>query len=133
MNIAVIIDIITILISIIFIVRNFKNFTWSARYIIYFLFVIFYIVPLFLDYFYMMPDYTRSSRYIGYLISQKDSVTRIIYDLFLIYAQCIILKFGRRYKQNSLMISEQVRNEHKGLLIFFLLLSFHHPFVVFEK
>ena len=129
MNIAVIMDVITILVSIIFIVRNFKNFTWSARYIIYFLFVMFYIVPLFLDYFYMMPDYTRSSRYIGYLISQKDLVTRIIYDLFLVYSQCIILKSGRRHNENSLMISEQERNEHKGLLMFFLLLPIILAFI----
>ena len=72
----------------------------GSRYIVYYLFIFFYVIPLVLDYVYMMPSYIRS-RYIGFLWSQEDKATRIAYDCFVLYTQLIILKV-RSVKHNKI-------------------------------
>lgn len=131
-------DILTIVISVIIGIKNYKRVVNGSRYIVYFLFVFFYIIPLVLDYVYMMPSYIRS-RYVGFLWSQEDAVTRIVYDCFVIYTQLIILQF-RNAKSSAIKYdhangysqeNNYLSSNKTTLLVFFMvlpvLLSFIFP------
>ena len=92
-------DLITVIISVALLVSNYKRITQSSRYLIYFLFILYYVAPLILDVLVMRPEYTKSL-YRGFRLTRDDELTRCIYDVFVIYAQFIILNF-RKWKTTS--------------------------------
>lgn len=102
-------DIAAVVISIVLLLKNYKRITLSSRYLIYFLFLFYYVIPLILDVVYMRPEYTKSL-YRGFNLTRDDELTRCIYDLFVVYSQLVILNF-RRWKttpeyMDSLKVSE---------------------------
>ena len=111
-------DLIAVVISVVLLVSNYKKITQSSRYLIYFLFILYYVAPLFFDVFLMRPEYTKSL-YRGFRLTRDDELTRCIYDAFIIYAQIIILNF-RKWKttpeyMESLKVNELEKNlEFKG-------------------
>lgn len=94
MNVMVyIFDILTMIISAYWALVNIKKLKISTRYIIYFTFFVICILPLFMDYIIGKPMYgLLPNRYHGFVISYDDSTTRILYDIFLVVSQYIILK-----------------------------------------
>lgn len=102
-------DIAAVFISIILLIKNYKRITLSSRYLIYFLFLFSYVIPLVLDVLIMRPEYTKSL-YKGFKITRDDDMTRCLYDIFVVYSQIVILKF-RQWKispeyMQSLKVSE---------------------------
>lgn len=89
------IDFITSVISLWFFFSNFKKLGHSARYLVYYIFFLFYVLPLVLDYFVLKADYSYSIGYYGFIVSQSDKATRIIYDVLLLYTQYVILYHKR--------------------------------------
>lgn len=93
------IDIFTILLSVYYCIKYIKKLQTSSRFIIYYVFVFIYVVPLFLDYIVGLPDYMEwynaSVKYAGFVDSYNDPAVRILYDLFLIITQYFILHVGR--------------------------------------
>lgn len=95
-----IIDIITSVISLFLVITNGKKLGHGARYLVFYIFFVFYGLPLVLDSFIQMADYTYSYGYYGFDISQNDEATRIIYDIFIIYTQLIILYYPKRTQRD---------------------------------
>lgn len=89
-----IVDIITLIISSYCAIRNIKKINYSTRYIVYYTFFVICIVPLYLDYFIGKPMYNllNSDRYGGFILSYDEFNTRILYDIFLLITQFILLK-----------------------------------------
>lgn len=102
MNVAVyIFDLLTMIISFYWAVTNLKKIKTSTRYIVFYTFFFICILPLFMDYIISKPMYELlPNRYHGFVISYDDDETRILYDLFLIIGQYIMLKcfWKQRYK-----------------------------------
>lgn len=92
-------DIITILLTVYWCVKNLKNLNSSSRFIIYYVFVFVYAFPLVLDYSLGLPNYSNwynaSVKYAGFINSYNDPSVRVLYDIFLILTQWILLNVGR--------------------------------------
>lgn len=107
-------DIVTLIISTLLAIRTIKKVGTSSRYIIYFFFFIVMIIPLYLDYLVGKPIYTSwltGSKNYGFIISFDDAVTRIIYDVYILLFQFIILNFRR----NKLKEMEVSSNRNKSV------------------
>lgn len=96
---SIVFDIVAVIISAVLLINNYKRITQSSRYLIYFLFILYYVAPLILDILIMRPEYTKLL-YRGFRLTRDDELTRCIYDLFIIYAQIVILNF-RRWKTTT--------------------------------
>jgi|GEM_PF-2767460 len=108
-------DILTMIISAYWALVNIKKLKISTRYIIYFTFFVICIVPLFMDYIIGKPMYELlPNRYHGFVISYDDSTTRILYDIFLVVSQYIILKcfWHQRYR---LVLNSRTKQNSKGV------------------
>lgn len=108
-------DILTMIISAYWALVNIKKLKISTRYIIYFTFFVICIVPLFMDYIIGKPMYELlPNRYHGFVISYDDSTTRILYDIFLVVSQYIILKcfWRQRYR---LVLNSRPKQNSKGV------------------
>lgn len=111
------IDIATLVISSVFLLKNIKNIFSSTRYIIYLIFFLLYVLPLFMDYLIAFPDYTFTMAK-GFADSAYDPTSRILYDICLVFCQGIILYYKRNKKtyiatfpeQQSLSIKEGTKN-----------------------
>lgn len=116
MNVIVyIIDILTMIISAYWALVNIKKLKISTRYIIYFTFFVICILPLFMDYIIGKPMYELlPNRYHGFVISYDDSTTRILYDIFLVISQYIILKcfWRQRYR---FVLSSRLKQYSEGV------------------
>lgn len=92
-------DLFTIAISLILAIKNLRRIRESTIYIIYFFFFFIYIVPLIMDYTLGFPEYffhwdaiyNSYDKYAGFIESYKDETTRIIYDLFVIVIQFLLI------------------------------------------
>lgn len=96
----VLIDVLTLGISLFLCLKNIKRITDSSRYIIYALFLLFYVFPLALDYVYMTPVYS-GNYYYGFRVSSADDATRLVYDAFLVFSQIIILRYKKSVKNGE--------------------------------
>lgn len=92
----VLFDLITIAVTIVLSIRNVKNIGRGSRYIIYYVLVCFYILPLLLDYLVAFPDYQYDRVRFSY--GEYDSTSRLIYDAFMLYIQFIILYYKKNYE-----------------------------------
>ena len=88
-------DIFVIISTILILFRHAKELTSNVRYIVYLLFVFLYVFPLVLDYVIGKPDYSSPKTY-GFDISADDNLTKIIYDISLIYIQIILLYYHKK-------------------------------------
>lgn len=92
-------DLLTIAISLFWAIKNLRRIRESSIYIIYFFFFFIYIVPLIMDYTLGFPEYffhwdaiyNSYDKYAGFIESYKDETTRIIYDLFVIVIQFLLI------------------------------------------
>lgn len=92
-------DLLTIAISLFLAIKNLRRIRESSIYIIYFFFFFIYIVPLIMDYTLGFPEYffhwdaiyNSYDKYAGFIESYKDETTRIIYDLFVIVIQFLLI------------------------------------------
>ena len=98
-------DIVTILLTTLMCVRNFKKLTENSRFFIYYIFVFFYVIPLFIDYLYAFPTYTYSYRFRGFYIANNDPLTRIVYDFFVLLVQWLLLRVKTK-EERPILISE---------------------------
>lgn len=96
-----VIDILTIFNTICLSVKNIKKLNSSSRFIIYYVFVVIYAVPVLLDYVLGLPNYhswyNASVRFSGFINSYNKANVRIIYDVFLLLSQFLILNYGRTF------------------------------------
>ena len=101
----IVFDIFTIIISIVLLVSNLHRIRDGSKYIIYYMFWVIYVLPLLLDYIVGEPIYSSLSspgRMFGFIVSAQDELTRILYDVFLLLTQILLLNwkvkftFGRR-------------------------------------
>lgn len=93
-------DIITFLISSIWLIKSLKNIAKGSRYFINALIYVFYVLPLGMDYFIEMADYSYSG-FLGFIAPRQDVLTVIFYDLGMLYTQYMIL-FHRVKKSDTL-------------------------------
>jgi len=93
---SIVFDIAAVVLSLILLIKNFKRITLSSRYLIYFLFLFYYVIPIFLDVFIMRPEYTKSI-YRGFNLTRDDDLARCFYDVLVVHSQFVILGF-RRWK-----------------------------------
>lgn len=85
-------DYITIVVSVLIAVRSVRDLRNSSRYIVYYLFFVVFILPLALDYLIGKPVYSGLQVNYGFELSYDDDMTRILYDIFVLGTQIIILK-----------------------------------------
>lgn len=113
-----ILDIITCVVSGLFFIGNWRIIRSHFSNVIYVLFLIFYVFPLFIDCFYEIPPY--GNHYDGgFSIPSLDKNTRIIYDFFIIYVQYIVVQHLRQYPNKNLLIeSDQNRLKVPDWLLF---------------
>lgn len=98
------VDIFTLILSLFWATKNIKNIVVSSRYIIYYFFFCFYILPLFLDYTIGFPKYVHDRRLFS--LAEFDNISRIIYDFAIIYLQYILLYFKKKiFRRNVETIS----------------------------
>lgn len=92
--ISVTFDIITMIITAYLCVKNIKSLYKSRKYIVFYFVVLIYVIPLFLDYLVGFPVYDEA-RYSGYNLSEYDTVTRCLFDAFVVFVELMILKWGK--------------------------------------
>lgn len=140
-------DIICILVSLYLFFTNIKKVTISTRYVCYYLFFFVFVVPLICDYLIGLPDYSVTyliNQYHGFKVSYNDPETRMVYDIFLLINEFIILKYNPRYRfvigkrylnqcnvevNTDSQINEVVLS--RGVSLFLLLISSLTPALVF--
>lgn len=127
-------DIITIVISGILLLLNIRKVQNSSLYIIYIFFFFIYVLPLFLDYILGQPSYfykfdaanSSYNRYRGFILSYCDTTTRILYDIFILSTQILLLFFQRKEKSNRHIKQDGkqfvLRKSTHGILVFFAFL-----------
>lgn len=101
----IITDVLTLIVSTIFLFRNVKKLTGNMYCVIYLLFFVFYVFPLYLDYLVSFPDYSAQERYHGFTISYLDTYTRIIYDISILLIQYFMSKHVHKC-QNNIVYAE---------------------------
>lgn len=96
-------DIFTVVVATFLLIRHWHQFIWgSSRYVIFLLFFIFYVFPLYLDLMVGIPSYGDN----GFRVSSRDQLTRGIYDLSLIFSMFIILYYKRKKEEDSTQLSK---------------------------
>ncbi len=93
--------------------RKWKN---GHRVVFYFIFVFFYVVPIFLDYLYAFPTYTYSANMNGFELSHKDSLTRVLYDILVLIVQWLLLNIKIK-KSDSIVIKDE-KTYYNGMTAF---------------
>lgn len=117
-------DIFVIIFTILILFRHAKELTSNVRYIVYLLFVFLYVFPLVLDYVIGKPDYSSPKTY-GFDISADDNLTKIIYDISLIYIQIILLYYHKKTDAKRLKeFSNQKSTVENDSYIYTLLIIF---------
>lgn len=95
-------DIITVIVASILVFRNWHNFIYgSSRYVVFLLFFIFYVFPLYLDLLVGIPNYGLD----GFRVSSRHFLTRVLYDLGLILSMFIILYCKHKKRKNNSLLS----------------------------
>ena len=106
-----VLDIITIIVSTFWLIKNIKRLGEGSRFLILFLVYVFYILPIGLDWFYKMADYSVYYGRVGFILSRKDFLTVFIYDIGMISVQYLLIKGKtRRKRRNGVYAIEQDRN-----------------------
>lgn len=82
---------ITMIISAVWLVRSVRNIAASARYIVHAVFGFIFVLPLAMDLIIGVPNYS-SPNYYGFRLAGPDEYVRIVYCVFLLLGQFIILK-----------------------------------------
>lgn len=95
-----IIDTITCVFSAWLLLKNWKTITNRFANVVYILFLIFYILPLFIDCLYEIPPYGNHFD-AGFGLPSLDSTTRIVYDFFIIYVQLVVVRYLKRNDYNE--------------------------------
>ena len=93
-----IIKIITISVVLYYLTKCLKRLSNSSRYSILIIFSVLYAMPIALDLFYMANDYKSSM--IGFVLSQNDYYSNIIYCIFVIFT--VILLYKRPIKKQPI-------------------------------
>ena len=94
-------DFFCMIISLVLVLKNLKKIRLECRYVIYYIFIFIYVIPLFLDYIIGLPDYTSTyfmATFKGFIDSYNNFDVRILYDIFIIINQLIILYYKPKYK-----------------------------------
>lgn len=94
----VMLDIITMLTSTACLVAAIRKLRAGSRYVFFILFYLVAVLPLILDYVIGVPEYASwqaGSKNYGFIISYNDSMTRALYDIFLLVFQFVLLIFGK--------------------------------------
>lgn len=91
--------------------RNLKNVFSNPAYIFYLIFFIFYVLPIILDVLIMPCDYTYSYAYDGFIKSQNNIYVVIIYGIFVLYTQYVVLHKLKSIKSNnSQILSRKIKH-----------------------
>ena len=101
-----VLDITTIIITVILVGKNYKAFTNSSLNIIHYTFVIFYVLPILLDYTLGFNDYMANCW--GFTISREDFVTSMVYDAFVLYVQFVLVSHRRKESGYSYMFQHSL-------------------------
>lgn len=109
-------DIATIIILLYITLKNITKVMSETKLLVYMVFFVFYILPLFLDYFVGYPEYTNELDQ-GFIPSQLDTATRIVYDICLLVATWIILRYKPPKKQPNIIISNKVSSTINYMVI----------------
>lgn len=124
-----IIDIITIVVSLLLAIRNAKRIDGGALPVLYYFFIFIYVVPLFLDYIIGYPTYlihwdaiyNTYDKFEGFILSYQDSTTRILYDIFLLSTQIVLTNSIKKQRTSKEFESNiQIQYGSKVIRILFL-------------
>ena len=122
-------DISTIIILLYITLKNITKVMSETKLLVYMVFFVFYILPLFLDYVVGYPEYTNELDQ-GFIPSQLDTATRIVYDIFLLIATWIILRYNPPKKQHNLIISKKVSSTINYMVILGMFLPLLCAFLI---
>ena len=103
------IDFICLFLSTIMLINSFRKLKieFNGRVYFYWFFWVVFVLPLWLDYLIGKPDYSSwGHRMYGFSISYDDDITRIIYAIFLLFMQIILL-----YHRPKLFLKRRGCNE----------------------
>lgn len=101
---AKIFDILTICILLIVTLKNITKVMSETKLLVYMVFFVFYVLPLVLDYVVGYPEYENELDR-GFIVSQLDTATRIVYDLCLLLATWIILSYKSPKKKSNIVLT----------------------------
>lgn len=96
-------DIFTIILSLFLVYKSLRKMMGNNNitYFIELIFFIFFVLPVGLDYI-IYPTYEIWPQFTKFAISYSDPATRILYDMWLIMAQYLIIYFGRSVLKNEI-------------------------------
>lgn len=129
MELYIFFDLLTILISSFFLVKCLRSSFKKLRSLFFLIFFVFYVLPLYFDYIFGFPQYETQIRYSGFALSYKDELTRIFYDVFIVFSESLLLKFGAR-KDNNLVVVKDVISSKNSFLRILLFGGMIAPFVL---
>jgi len=117
-------DILAVILSIILVYKSIRKIMKknNTEYFIQIIFFIFFVLPVALDYI-IYPTYETWPQFMKFAISYKDPTTRILYDIWIVIAQCLIIYFGKnktRYESQNSQIHEKIKNKWVLNLLFLL-------------
>lgn len=114
-------DYITAIISLLLFLFNVKKILKDTRYVIYCIFFAFYVFPLVLDCFVMVPRYIDAHR--GFAYGQMDLPTRAIYDVLILLLQLFLLYFKKEKKSIFSSSFETISIEYSKSLKILLIIN----------
>lgn len=96
------IDILTIIISTFFLLHILKKVSNNARSLIYLIFFVLYVLPLYLDYSIGFSDLSYGGKsYYGFIVSRGDVLTVLVYDFLLIISQGVLACYNIKRKTSE--------------------------------
>lgn len=116
-----IIDILTLVISSFFFIQNIKRIKQGANYLIGIIVFVLYLIPLYIDYLYMMPDYT--SNLPGFVQARNDTLVNIIFDILFVFLQYKLLYHKKKNDIQEMDTSFVVSSNCRILLYIGMLLA----------
>lgn len=106
-KIATFADIVTLLLTALMCVSAAKRWKRSEKSIFFYVFVFFYVVPLFLDYLCAFPDYSYSADLYGFKMTYMDPLTRVIYDCIILLVQWMLLHLRIKTEKPVVFVHEE--------------------------
>lgn len=125
-------DIATLLISSYFCLESFKRTGYGTRYIMFLIFFIVMVLPLYLDYLIGKPVYSSWALGIknyGFILSYDDGLTRLLYDIYILLFQWMILYYKVDFERDKYILEDRIlKNDHiigkSRKIIIYLLIIF---------
>lgn len=127
MLIVQIIDLLTLFVVTLWLSKLYFKQCFDSRFFISLLLYIFYMIPLGLDWFYEMADYTYSGWW-GFMIPRGDFFTNVLYDVLFLYTFYVLLIKTKSYKNQRNYSNKE--SQIKSIALYLLFIALIPPVAV---